>query len=198
MQEGADDEERELIARLAAGDRSALEPLVVRHLPGLRAFVRARTSRLLRAREGDSDIVQSICREVLTNADRFQVPAENGFKRWLYLTAMRKLQHRQEHWLAQKRDVGRELPQADHSRDDQLLQGYASIASPSRELMAREAIEKIERAMEQLSDDHREVLTLARMVGLSRSEIGEVMGKSEGAVRTLLFRAQAKLAELLD
>lgn len=197
--EEPDDEERALIERLSRGDDSALEPLLVRHLPGLRAFVRARAGKLIRNREDNSDVVQSICREILDHKDRFQVPADNGFKRWLYLTALRKLQNRQEYWLTQKRDVGREAMHLDGSQGDEaLLDGYASIASPSSELMAREAVERIEAAMDALPEEYREVLTLARMVGLSRAEIGEIMGKKEGAVRMLLFRAQAKLAELLD
>jgi RNA polymerase sigma-70 factor (ECF subfamily) len=64
--------------------------------------------------------------------------------------------------------------------------------------MAKEAVERIEAALDALPEDYREVITLAKLVGLSRAEIGEVMGRSEGAVRTLLFRAQARLAELLD
>lgn len=190
--------ERDLIERLSAGDESALEPLLEHHLPGLRAFVRARLGPLVRAREDDADVVQSICREILVHQDRFRVPAENGFKRWLYLTALRKIQHRQEHWHAQKRDVGRELATGGSQADDAgLLAGYATLCTPSRELMAREAIERIEAAVDALPEDYREVLTLARLVGLSRAEIGEVMGRSEGAVRTLLSRAQARLAELL-
>lgn len=194
-----DEEERALIERLARGDDSALEPLLVKHLPGLRAFVRARAGQLVRDREGNSDVVQSICREILDHRDRFTVPADNGFKRWLYLTALRKLQRRRDYWLAQRRDVGREVAPLDVTGGDAaLLAGYASIASPSRELMAREAVQRIEAAMDALPEDYREVLTLARMVGLSRGEIAEIMGKNEGAVRMMLFRAQAKLAELLE
>jgi hypothetical protein len=43
----------------------------------------------------------------------------------------------------------------------------------------------------------REVIALAKIAGLSRAEIGERMGRSETAVRTLLHRALADLAERL-
>ena len=64
--------------------------------------------------------------------------------------------------------------------------------------MARESSERLESAFEHLPDEYREVLLLARIVGLSRAEIGEKMQRSENAVRSLLFRAQAKLASLLS
>ena len=64
--------------------------------------------------------------------------------------------------------------------------------------MAREELERIESAFDRLPEEYREVITLARIAGLSRAEIAERMGRREGAVRTLLSRALARLAELLD
>jgi RNA polymerase sigma-70 factor (ECF subfamily) len=193
-------DESELVERLTQGDAAALEVLLEQHLPGLRGFVRLRAGRLVRAREEDTDLVQSVCREILEHKERFRFPGSNGFKRWLYLTALRKIQNRREYWLAQKRDAGRDvdLLGADTSRSaDDLLECYGSVCSPSRELMAREAIERIESAIDGLPDDYREALTLSRIVGLTRAEIAEEMGKSEASVRMLLSRAQAKLAESL-
>ena len=194
------DDEAHLVRRLSEGDEGALEPLLERHLAGLRAFVRARAGPLLRGREDDADIVQSVCREILVHRERFQVPAEGGFKRWLFLSALRKIQNRREYWLAQKRDVGRDVraPGVSSASDVDLLAGYGTLCTPSRELMAREAVERVERAIDALPEDYREALTLSRMVGLKRAEIAEVMGKSEGAVRMLLSRAQARLVELLE
>jgi DNA-directed RNA polymerase specialized sigma24 family protein len=42
------------------------------------------------------------------------------------------------------------------------------------------------------------VISLAHIVGLSRAEIAERMGRTDGAVRTLLWRGLATLAELVD
>ncbi len=64
--------------------------------------------------------------------------------------------------------------------------------------MLRETIDLIERAFEELPDDHRQVILLARLVGLSRKEIADEMGRSEVAVRNLLSRALSQLAEILD
>lgn len=53
-----------------------IERLLQEHLPGLRAFVRLQATPEIRAQESVSDIVQSVCREVLTHADRFQHPGD--------------------------------------------------------------------------------------------------------------------------
>ena len=53
-----------LTQEAAAGDRDALEELLTRMLPDLRAFVRLRAGRLVQRHDEHSDIVQSVCREI--------------------------------------------------------------------------------------------------------------------------------------
>jgi RNA polymerase sigma-70 factor (ECF subfamily) len=190
-----------LTAAAAKGDRSAIDELLGRYLPDLRAFVRLRAGALVRARESSSDIVQSVCREVLEHMDRFRFPSESAFKRWLFMTALRKISNRRDYWTAQKRDALRERPIAGSGgsqNDDHLAVCYSSFATPSGQAMVREEMERVEVAFEQLSEEHREVITLAHVVGLSRAEIAEQMERSEGAVRVLLHRALARLSELLS
>jgi RNA polymerase sigma-70 factor (ECF subfamily) len=186
-----------LAVRAADGDRGALDELVVRHVDGLRAFVRLRVGAELRARESNSDLVQSVCREVLQDARRFQHPSEGAFKSWLYTTALRKIADRVEHWRTLKRDTGREERFASEATDGALLGIYHSISTPSQHAVAAEERERIERAFEQLSEEQREVIVLARVAGLSRAEIAVQTNRSEGAVRVLLHRALARLSDLL-
>lgn len=173
------------------GDERALERLIGAHLPGLRAFVRLRLGPTLRAKESGSDLVQSVCREVLQHMDRFQHHGEGAFRAWLYTTALRKISNRAEFYAAAKRDTGREQ----HASD---LGGvYRTLATPSQHAMGREALERIEAALDTLSEDHREVIVLTRVVGLTRAEVAERMQRSEASVRSLLTRALAELAEEL-
>jgi len=76
------------------GDRAALDALIRRHLPGLSAFVRLQLGKSLGRRESASDIAQSVWGEVLQHFDRFTLGGDEGFRRWLYTTAMRKLRNR--------------------------------------------------------------------------------------------------------
>ena len=190
------DEVGRLTERAAKGDRAAVDQLIERYLPELNAFVRLRAGAVVRGRESSSDIVQSVCREVIQHADRFQFPSEPAFKQWLYTTALRKIVNRRDFYLAQKRDALRDVPlSSEHSGQEQrLMECYRTFSSPSRQMMVREEIERVERAFESLPEDYREVITLAHVVGLSRAEIAEQMGKSEGAVRVLLHRALRTVA----
>jgi len=196
---------RVLVEAAAAGDAAAVETLLQQHLPGLRAYVRLRAGPMLRARESASDLVQSVCRDVLENIERFRYPGESAFKAWLYATAMRKIADRAEYWTAGKRDVAREalaldapLGGSDGDQDGRLAAVYGSIYSPSRVAMGREVMARLESAFEKLPEDYREVIVLARIVGLSRTEIAERMGRTEASVRNLLSRALAELATHLD
>jgi RNA polymerase sigma-70 factor (ECF subfamily) len=193
------DDTHELAERAARGDQEAVELLIVQHLPGLRAFVRLRSGSLLRQQESSSDLVQSVCREVLQNIGRFRHPDESGFKRWLYTTALRKIADRADRYGALKRGPGRTAaPLAGESHDDaSVLACYASFSTPSRRAMVKEELERVECAFEKLSDEQREVITLAHVVGLSRAEIAVHMEKSEAAVRVLLHRALARVSDLL-
>lgn len=193
------DDPADLIARAACGDGEAVERLIELHLPALRAFVRAHMGARLRARESTSDVVQSICRELLTHQERFQHPREEAFKAWLFTTARRKLSNRVRDLERQKRDAARELPgELRESALGDLGGAYGRISSPSGHALKAEEVERLEAALDQLTPEHREVLTLAHLVGLSRAEIGRQMDKSEEAVRQLLHRATAKLAILLE
>lgn len=196
-----DAERRKLLESASQGDENAVEALLRRYLPGLRAFIRLRSGPLVRARESSEDLAQSVCREVLQHIDRFQHGNETGFKHWLFTTAMRRIQNKHEYWKAQKRDAARDVP-LDGGRSDggneALLTAYRTFSSPSQHAMANEELERIEAAFDELGDDEREVIALARIVGLSHKEIGEKMGKSEGAARVALHRALIKLAERLD
>lgn len=187
-----------LARRAAQGDQDALAQLLERHLPSVRAFVRSHMGPQLRARESMSDVVQSVCRELLLHRDAFQHPDENGFQAWLFTTARRKIANRARDLVRDKRDVRREVGDLGESAFGALGAAYARISSPSGKALVAEEVRRLEAAIDQLPEEHREVITLAHLAGLSRAEIGVRMGRSEEAVRALLHRAMARLMILLD
>jgi RNA polymerase sigma-70 factor (ECF subfamily) len=192
----------QLIAQASRGDAAAIEQLLEQNLPDLQHFIRVRAGRLLLAKEESSDLVQSTCREILQHLDRFQYENEEAFKKWLHTTALRKILDRARYYQAEKRDAGREVrprrKSPSQSGEGQLLEAYQTFATPSRSAMSREELERVQVAFEQLPDDYREVIILARVVGLPHAEIAEKMNRSQGAVRVLLSRALARLATLVD
>lgn len=194
------DDSRALIESASSGDSFAIDSLIERYLPGLRAFVRLRAGRVLRAKESESDLVQSACREVLQKMGTFQYRSEARFKQWLYRTAERKIVDRARYYKAQKRDAAKEVRpnlEGSSAHDAQLLDFYRNFSTPSRAVIAKEDLQRIESAFDRLPEDYRDVITLSRIVGLSHKQIAEEMDRSEGAVRMLLYRALAELSDLL-
>lgn len=189
----------QLAERAAQGDQAAVERLLELHLPSVRAFVRAHMGKQLRAKESSSDIVQSVCRELLTHQERFRHPSEGAFTAWLFTTARRKISKRARDLERHKRDAGREV--AGGVEEGELAAvgaAYTRFTSPSAALLRREEVERLEDALEKMTPEHREVLTLAHLAGLTRREIAAQIGSNEEAVRALLHRAMAKLSLLLE
>ena len=190
------DESRALVEAAKGGSAPAVSTLIERHLPGLRAFVHLRAGRLLRDREGVSDLVQAACVEVLQDLDRHAYKGESHFKCWLYQAAARKVVDRARYWGAEKRNPAREAdPVAGPSRAGEEL--FQSFATPSRAAVRREEFESLEAAFERLPEPYREVILQHRLLGRPHAEIAREMGRSEAAVRTLLSRALARLTTLL-
>ena len=192
------DPPKPLVDRVACGDSHAVEALLQKYLPGLRAFVRLRIGPELRAKESASDITQSVCRELIEGLEKFEWQSEEAFRSWLFTAALRKVADRAEHYRAGKRDVAREASPARSSIGDQSVWAcYGSLSSPSQQAIAGELAEKIEQAFDALSAEEREIVTLAKIAGLSRAQIGERLGKSEGAVRMVLHRALARVSDFV-
>lgn len=191
------DDLRPLVDKASQGDAPAIEELLQRHLPALRAFLRLRAGPAIRARESAADLAQSVCRELLQQMGNFDYRGEAAFKAWLFTAALRKLVERQRYYEADKRDVAREV-QVPAGRDSaDLLDVYGHVVTPSRHAQAHEIMERLEHAFDSLPPDYRDVIVWHRIVGLSQREIGERMGRSEIAVQRLFARAMTKLSAFL-
>lgn len=188
-----------LVQRAGGGDAAAVDELIRLHLPGLHAFVRLHMGRLLRAREESMDLVQSVCRELLEDLPALEYRGEAAFRHWLYTAALNKIRNRVEHYRAQKRDAAREvrMPRDTAAEEAALTRCYSAFCSPSRQAALREQIERIERAFAELTEEQRQVILLAKVVGMSRAEMAPILRRSEVAVRSLLSRSLARLAWIL-
>ena len=73
------EDHRTLVEFATRGDTPALDSLLARHLPGLRAFIRLRSPKAVRDKESSSDLAQSVCREALERMDAFEYRGEAAF-----------------------------------------------------------------------------------------------------------------------
>lgn len=64
---------------------------------------------------------------------------------------------------------------------------------PVEDLISRELRERVRRAVAKLSAERQRLLALKFAEGLSNAEIGQILGKSEGAVKLLLHRTLKRL-----
>ena len=176
-------------------DSNALPELLERHIPLLRAFLRLRMNQQLRAVEESSDLVQTVCKELLDHRDAFQFRGEPEFRAWLCTAATNKLRERNRFWNAEKRDHHRNRELA--SQDQDLAACYANVLTPSRVAVGKEGVERFERAFQELSEPQRDVLVLVRLAGLSHAKAAEQLGTTEVATRSLLHRALVRLSTLL-
>jgi RNA polymerase sigma-70 factor (ECF subfamily) len=189
------EEENGIVDRASRGDPTAVELLLQEHLPRLHAFVRLRMGTLLRTREESGDLVQSVCRVILSHQGDFRHAGEEQFRRWLFTTAQRVVADKVKYWKRARRDAGRELPAT--LGDGEVLSisaVFGSLLTPSRIVSARERLARFERAFDALPDDYREVISLARVLDLPHREVAQRLGRSELATRALLHRALATLA----
>ncbi|MCA8976018.1 MAG: sigma-70 family RNA polymerase sigma factor [Planctomycetes bacterium] len=184
-----------LVQEASVGDAVAIDELLLRVLPELRAFVRLRAGPRILQKESEEDLVQSVCRECLLQLDGFEYRGVPQFKSWLFTRTLHKIYDRNKFYGRERRDAGREqaIP-----TDPQYLTALGSLLTASRVAMQAEDAARLEAAFEKLPDDYREVITLARIAGLSHAEIGEQMGRSPEATRVLLHRAMARLGTLLE
>jgi RNA polymerase sigma-70 factor (ECF subfamily) len=193
-------ESDETLFRLAQkGDRAALEALLERHLPALRAYIRLRMGPRVRRWEAESDLAQSVCAEAIGNLDDIEYRNESAFRQWLFSAALHKLVTKDRYFRAQKRDTDRVLTNlpGPEGTDPMVALVCRNLATPSEHAEEREAMERVERALDQMSETEREVILLSRLAGRSTREIAEHMDRSEAAVRALLARALATLSRHL-
>ncbi len=193
-----------LVSAAQRRDPAALDALIAAHLDDLRAYVRLQIDPQVRVRESCSDVVQSVCREVLEDLPAFDYRGAGAFRAWLFTAALNKVKQKGRFHRARKRDVAREV-RAEEENDSRASVEpgiYASLCSlepsPSQHAIAHEEAERIERAMDTLPPDHREILLLARVVRLPYVEIAARVGRTENAVRTLVHRAGVRLLAALE
>jgi len=173
--------------RRRVGDSTVAE-LLQRHLPELTGYIRRRTDPLLRARETAADLAQAVCCDILVHIDRFEHNSEDGFRRWLFRTAERKVIDQYRFHSAERRHPGREAGPIGTVRDP-LVQ-----LTPVQCAIAREELTHARRLFERLPLHYRRVIILSRVHGMSHADIAGRLSKTEGAVRNILYRGLAAVA----
>jgi RNA polymerase sigma-70 factor (ECF subfamily) len=191
----SDDDEEELARRVRAGDEEAARVLFDRLRPRLRAYVRRRIPQSLKAKVGESDVIQSAYLAAFLNIAEFEDRGDGSFARWVASILDHKVLDEVRRYVdTEKRSVAREERLRTTSAPPRTR---ARIPSPSAAAIDAEERARVESAMELLSPDHRTVLRLIHERGLTLEEAAAEMGRSSEAVRKLHARAVVALGEKL-
>lgn len=185
---------KRLVDHAAAGDPTALDQLFARCLPRLRRLIALKAGTALRHADLD-DLVQEAYLEATKQFPDYTYQGPDSFFRWLATVAVHRLANLQRMAVAQKRDRRMERPlQRDGST---LATGGAQPVDrgpgPRSVTVGAETQARLDAALATLSADDREVITLARVEGLSIQEIAQRMARSKNAIALLLSRALRKL-----
>jgi RNA polymerase sigma-70 factor (ECF subfamily) len=174
---------KDLWERARAGDREAYDLLFRRHADRALLFIRARLGPKLRAKVESVDVLQDAYLAAHRDFAGFTYTDDSAFLRWLCRIIDHRIRDLGDHFAAAKRQPV-ELPRSDPT-------------GPVTALDRAEHRDKIARALDALSDDHRQVLLLRFFEGLSAEETGKHLGRSAGAVRKLTARALVELGKRL-
>jgi RNA polymerase sigma-70 factor, ECF subfamily len=180
---GADD--RELMERLARGDREALTPLVERHQRRLYRIALG----YLREREDALDVVQEAFVKVFQAASRWDGSADAG--PWLSRVTVNLSIDR---WRRNKRRGQTFSPLVEGDHLDVLADHRPA---PDRGVEGRESGERLAVALRALPERQRAVVVLRHYQELSLEEIATTLGMSLGTVKSSLHRALHRMRDTL-
>ena len=164
-----------------AGDRDAFDRLVAHYRDRLENVIQRRLGAYLRQRIEVGDVVQETWLKALQSVGSFHEQGDDSFFHWVRGIAENLLLY----WARQHQRTVL-LQSGDHVDD--------GGTSPSKRLRREERFDRLQDALSRLSTEHREVVLLARVEGLSMQEIAERLDRTPAAVKQLLWRAMQKLA----
>lgn len=160
------------------------------HRERLLSVIYLRMGANLRVRLDPEDVLQEVAIEAVNSWKTLSDEQNAGA--WLVTLARRKIAR----ILRDQLGVAARDPRREHAiKTDLPLSDRRS--GPVTHADRRDRLELLARAIERLSEDHREVIMLMKIEGLSAKEVGERMERTENAVHLLLSRALKRLSEEL-
>jgi len=190
-----------LVTLAQEGDQSALDQLCKVYNERVLRIIRMRMGPELRTKLESMDLVQDAFISTLRNLEDFTYQNEGDFLRWVSKIAENRLRDNLDKLHADKRDIRKEIPLNNSSTTQETFAGISGpvdTTTPSVIMSRREELNKLEKAMDKLKPEYREVITLTKIEGLSYKEAGQRLGKNADAVRMLLSRAMATLSQSFE
>lgn len=182
-------DEKELVRKAQQGDIDAYDVLVRRYQGKVYALVYNMTGN----KEDAEDRVQDVFIKAFYSIKNFK--GQSSFYTWLYRIAVNRtinfLKTRKNRYAMSLNDMD-----AGAERDPAYVE-LRSRESPIRDVSLLELQDKLNKALQTLSNNHRMVVVLHDIQGVPHEEIARMIGCSQGTVRSRLFYARQQLQKEL-
>ena len=172
-----------LMAQVADGKREHLEPLIRRYANPLLTFIR----RMVGDQHRSEELFQDVFLAVWVKRRQYEFP--RPFKSWLYAIAVNKCR-------ASFR--GQALPAFLAESGNLATPPATREPSPVEKMVATETAALVANAVELLPPQQRAVVVLRVWDGLSYAEIAEIVGRSQGTVRSNMHHGLAAMRKYLE
>lgn len=178
-----EERENQLVSRARARDHEAFTELYRLYYERIYRHVRLKVHSPVDAEDITSNVFLNAWRTI----DQFIPRRESSFAAWLYSIAHNGVIDRLRRFRDEMSlDISDKHPAA-----------HATEPGPESQIEGQLAIDELYAALETLTPEQREVVLLRFVEGLSAREVGDIMGKNEGAVRGMQFRAIDSLRRAL-
>ncbi|MGA3007225.1 MAG: sigma-70 family RNA polymerase sigma factor [Opitutaceae bacterium] len=183
------DADRTIVQQVQAGDVAAFNRIILKYRERLYSVIYNMTGN----REDTADLTQDAFIKAFQSINRFQGQAT--FFTWLYRIAVNStVTHLRKNRLRTFFSLEKIV---EEGKNAEVIAALTDKSGAEREAFVKELQEKLNDALQKLSINHRTVITLFEIDGLSHAEIAEVMDCSVGTVRSRLHYAKQLLqAEL--
>jgi RNA polymerase sigma-70 factor (ECF subfamily) len=168
-----------LIGRIAGGDRLAMQALYARHHVKVFRFV----LRLVRNEASAQDLISEVFLDVWRQAARFE--GRSAVSTWILAIARFKALSS----VRRRKEAQLDEEEAEALEDE--------ADTPEVALQKKDTGEVLRQCLAKLSPDHREIIDLVYYHEKSVEEVAEIVDIPENTVKTRMFYARKKLAELL-
>jgi RNA polymerase sigma-70 factor (ECF subfamily) len=174
----------ELVGKAQTGDREAFEALYRRHVRKVYNLVH----RVVGAQDAE-EVTQEVFYQVYRNLESFE--NRSSFYTWIYRVATNvSLQHAKRQARHRREGPLEKVP-------DATLAAAVRHTGPEKEAEQRATYRDLERAIDRLPPNQRNVLVLGPIQGHSYEQIASILGTNEEVVKGRLHRARENLRHLM-
>jgi RNA polymerase sigma-70 factor (ECF subfamily) len=179
--------EQGLIDLCRHGDAQAFGRLVSLH----EGMVLNLSTRLLGDGEEARDVAQEVFLQVYRALHRFE--GRSSLRTWIYRIVVNHCRNRQRWWRRRHRGQSMALEDLTPAEEARATAKVGGVDDPFERMQRREVEERVKRALGCLTFEHRTVLLLREVEGLTCEEIAETLGLPTGTVKSRLSRARESL-----